>query len=129
MFKEIKYAYQRIKNGYSDRDCWNINYHLAEIIPKMMRKLKGGMGCPSKFYDNNVPVDNCKNWDLVLERIAQGFEAFTEMDNPKYQWKVVEKDGGKVYTKEIDYEKDALLKIKFDEGMKLFAENFMGLWN
>jgi len=35
-----------------------------------------------------------QEWDLVLEKIAQGFEAYLEIDNPKYQWKTVEKDGG-----------------------------------
>ena len=129
MFKEIKYAYQRIRYGFSDQDCWNVNSHLATIIPGMVRKLKGGMGCPSQFFDNTVEIDNCKNWDLVLEKIAQGFEAYLEIDNPKYQWKTVEKDGGKFYTKEPDIKKDALLKEKFDKGFKLLMENFGGLWD
>lgn len=35
--KDIKHAYQRVRYGYSDRDCWNGDNHLARQIAGILR--------------------------------------------------------------------------------------------
>jgi hypothetical protein len=126
MFRRIKYAYQRIKRGYSDEDCWSIDSHLAEIIPPMIRKLKTGFGCPADVWDGEAKNNECHKWYDIIEEIAQGFEAYQELKNYKsYKW--VKEGSG--YTHKFDEEKNKLLTEKYDKGMALFVKHFMDLWD
>jgi hypothetical protein len=36
--QERKYAKQRVKRGWSDRDWWSIDHHIAEILSQTLRK-------------------------------------------------------------------------------------------
>jgi hypothetical protein len=36
--EERKYAKQRIKRGWSDRDWWSIDYHIAQILSETLKK-------------------------------------------------------------------------------------------
>ena len=36
--QERKYAKQRIKRGWSDRDWWSINHHIASILSETLKK-------------------------------------------------------------------------------------------
>jgi hypothetical protein len=40
IFSEIKYCYQRITKGYSDRDLWNMDYWFINTIPNMLKDFK-----------------------------------------------------------------------------------------
>lgn len=42
LFKDIKYKRQRIKKKYSDDMCWDLQYTLLEILPKMLETLRQG---------------------------------------------------------------------------------------
>lgn len=77
-FRGIKYRRQRARRGYSDRDLWDINYYLAEIIPPMMRHLKeNGSGTPTRLKSR-------EEWEEILEDIAKGFDKYIEKDeDPK----------------------------------------------
>lgn len=39
-FKKIKWAYQRVKRGYSDWDLGDMDYWFLETIPKMLKDFK-----------------------------------------------------------------------------------------
>jgi len=88
--REIKWFVQRGYRGYADCDCWNIDNHLADIIPKMLRQLsKYNHGCPDAFTSND-PEFNCDKWDKKLIEMAEGFEAWNSVmdmtnDNPEWQ--------------------------------------------
>jgi hypothetical protein len=81
----IKYAYQRVTRGWSDRDVWSIDIHLANIIPEMLRHLKKTKyGYPSTFLKNFLKNPNCyddedeaiKKWDEVLDTVAYTFDTY-----------------------------------------------------
>ena len=110
---EIKWAWQRVFRGYDDNWHWNLDSRLEWIIPKCVRKMKKGMGCPQNLYDCKNKRNECKNWHDIFEKIAQGFEA-AEKIKTNYLWK------GKRYEK---------LNKKYEEGMKLFTEYFNNLWD
>lgn len=105
-WRELKFKWQRITRGYSDPDWWGMNSHFAEIIPKMVRQMKGGMS-----YPGSAGAKSCKQWDKILENIAVGFEAFMQHDDC------------------LDDEEREILWAKYKKGMKLFAKWFPNLWD
>ncbi len=127
MFREIKYAYQRITRGYSDRDCWDIDHFLSTIIPPMVRKLKIGSGCPSNVFDKEAKNNECHKWYDILEEIAQGFEACEAIKSGKASEWISTESGGLRH--EFNEEKNKQLTIKYERSMELFAKHFMGLWD
>lgn len=56
---------QRLKDGYSDYDTWNIDRWFLTTTPKMLRDIKG-IGAPADLTQ--------EEWDEILETIASEFE-------------------------------------------------------
>lgn len=111
---EIKWAWQRVIRGYDDRWYWNLDNQLQWIIPQCVRWLKKNhSGCPEKLYDKNRKGNECWEWEKILGKIAQGFEALKKIDN-EYLWR------GEKYKK---------LNKEYQEGMKLFMKYFRNLWD
>lgn len=62
-----RHAYQRVTRGYSDRDIWNFDRFLVDIIPPAIRDLK--------HADPGHPIDlDVRQWNDILDQIASGFE-------------------------------------------------------
>jgi hypothetical protein len=118
----------RCRYGYSDQDCWNVNSHLCDIIPPMVRNLKKyNNGCPSDIYDVKRKNNECWKWKEILEEIAQGFEAAQGIERMEYFQFKKNKEGS--YDNWIDKKKQEQLTKKFDKGMMLFVKYFWGLWD
>lgn len=127
IFKEIKWGYQRVKYGYSDRDLWSFDDYLCDIIPPAIRNLKEQVSaCPGDLYDKTIKNDECWKWKEILEEIAQGFEAAKDLTHLKY-FKNVKK--GKYYIRGIDKKRRKMLSKKHDRGMELFHKYFFALWD
>lgn len=129
MFKEIKYFIQRGRRGWSDRDAWDIDQYIAEMIPPMVRRIaKNGMGCPQEFYDNTCKNDECHKWNDTLEEIAQGFEAAVQIKNLSRYCRWLKTPEG-LYDHVYEKGRDKQLAKKFDRGMELFSKYFLNLWD
>lgn len=74
--RKVKWMYQRIKYGFSDRDLWSFDYYLSKVISRGLRQLAvQAHGCPPEFYDKKKKGDECIKWRQLLLTIAEGFEA------------------------------------------------------
>jgi hypothetical protein len=126
---EIKYFIQRGKRGYSNRDLWDVNSYLCEIIPQMIRHLaKNNTGCPSDLWDSKKINNECHKWETILEEIAQGFEAGKEInDSIGCRYRVDVEDNAFVF--KYDKKRATLLTNKFNRGMELFHKYFFSLWD
>ena len=61
LYREAKYFIQRGRRGYSDRDLWNANHHIARTTLTFLDM--GGMhGVPGSFSQDGEP------WEKTLER-------------------------------------------------------------
>jgi hypothetical protein len=61
-FMELKYAYQRVTRGFSDRDWWSLDNHIAEILSKALPKyVKDGHGVSTIYYEEG------ESWDTEIE--------------------------------------------------------------
>ena len=136
IFRKIIWFYQRGRHGWADCDVWNFDYYLADIIIAGVRRLRGGLSCPSEllgkdYFDlkdkkeKRLREDKAhEEWEQILEDIAQGFEAFKEL-GLKTVWYKRLKDG----RQKLDLERERILYKKVKKGLQLFAEWYMALWD
>lgn len=81
---------QRYKRGFSDSDCWGLDYWLCETLPKMvlnLRDMKYGYPAGLKFEEyDNFPED----WKLVeLDKCKKIFEKEDwtfSFEDPMVKW-------------------------------------------
>jgi hypothetical protein len=121
---QIKWGWQRISRGYDDRAVWNLNYHLAKIIPQILKKLKEDkVGIPG-FCFEGLPYEDEntyshseesmkiaeERWDAVLDEIITGFEVYGTL------W-------------ELPYEQEREEYKKVERALDLLKEHFESLWD
>ncbi len=64
---DLKHYYQRAKRGYSYRDCWSLDTHLAEVIV-------GGIGVlREKSHGYPGHLGSMGEWDAILAQMQEGF--------------------------------------------------------
>ena len=125
LMRQIKWAYQRVYRHYDDRVCWSVDYWLDAIMPDILLRLKNTkQGTPIQFYDG-LPHDENYNygdegdkiaqerWSEELEKMIAGFLASKKINDLEY---------------ETDEERE-VLELVFENGMKLFIENYHSLWD
>lgn len=140
----FKHWYQRARYGYSYRDCWSIDYHLSDIIPKMIREMRKDLnGCPGEIVEkwNGGKTDNdmtmaMLEWETVLYKIADAFELEHEiLDGVLYDCKDEESENKmrELMKKEGCFEGCRIMtqeeKDLRDEGWKYFRKYFYNLWD
>src|SRR5579871_6411506 len=58
VYREVKFAYQRVVRGWDDRAVWSIDYWLDDKMPAMLRKLKEDKhGVPMTMFDG-LPLND-----------------------------------------------------------------------
>lgn len=75
LFKDIKYKRQRVKRKYSDDMCWDLQYTLLEILPKMVETLRQGKhGYPEEKFEevDSFPYSWVKTTLKELEKDFDG---------------------------------------------------------
>ena len=122
LFKNIKWYYQRATRGWADCDAWSINGYLNDLLPDIIRSLKGGVGCPGDLYDNTKKNNECWRWEEILESIIQGFIAAKELGELHY---MTYSEKGLI----ADEKKRENLINKYNIGMDLFRKYYMNLWD
>ena len=65
-FRKIKWAYQRAKYGWCDRDLWNLDWTLGNYIASSVNELAN---CTHGYPHGLSPEE----WDRILRRIARNF--------------------------------------------------------
>lgn len=72
-YREVKWFIQRGIRGYSDRDTWNLDYFLADVISKSVSQLqKDGMGYPRDITE--------KEWHNILRKISYAFYFYNKCE-------------------------------------------------
>ena len=73
--RNIKYAYQRVKYGYCDRDVWDIDDWFLDIVPDMLEDLRiTSHGYPSILAESDseetISEEATQKWDDILSEMA-----------------------------------------------------------
>lgn len=119
--RRIKWGFQRVTRGFSDRQLWNIDYELAKwILPRLKAwRAKGPTGFPidlsEKYPDDGTGY---QAWLDVLDKMIFAFNEIVQSDcSPGHRWE----DGS------WKYEEERWKKI--EEGLNLFREYYWNLWD
>jgi hypothetical protein len=125
----FKHWYQRARYGYSYQDCWGIDWHLANIIPKMIRDMKKNI----HGHPGNITMDE---WYDILDTIAKAFELEYELkDSTLFECVDEEHENHmKELMKDKNYFKGCRIMTQEekdirDRGWKYFREYFGNLWD
>ena len=156
VYREAKYAYQRVVRGWDDRAVWSIDYWLDDKMPDMLRRLKETKhGTPFDMFptepeyideDGNANEAGWKianaRWEETLDKMIAGFEASRRVKDltyveelgeyPLHRPKGMPKDEWKALQHERYLKSEELRKRDeaiFKEGMALFAEHYWSLWD
>jgi hypothetical protein len=121
----IKFLFQKITRGYSDRETWDLGWEVANFVSPRIKRLKElNNGIPGTVIDGSHPEGlkedsdeyhdyYKKKWDETLDKIAEAMDIIK--DDDFYDESDV-----------VGYQKKQEAKVK--EGLGLFAEYFQSLW-
>jgi len=140
-FKKIKWAYQRVKRGYSDYDLGDMDIWFLETIPKMLQDFKDkNNAMPTSMFEEYLDAHKDQDdylddeaekmvmdkWNKTLDRMIYCFNEANEDKCSKrneYDYKT-EKEAHLNKEKEITLYREEMLK----EGFELFRKYFHNLW-
>lgn len=109
LFQEAKYFIQRGRRGYSDRDLWNANSHIARTVLAFLAN-GGKAGVPSIFCKEGETWEkSMARWRKVETEIGWLMEDYLEDDLSKW--------GDQNYQK------------RWDRANRLFGKYWMSLWD
>ena len=112
--KPIKFAWQRIRKGYSSYDVWGMDTWFSVVIPDMLEELAdNGRSYPvayTKYNTEDEPHAGFRVWASELKETANIIRGLNKFDkNSKY-----------------DPQKIAENKAK---AFKFLSDNFYSLWD
>ena len=117
--KHIKWYYQRMQYGVSDKDVWSLDYYLAKVIVRGVTELRlTDYGYPSEMADSRVISEGTvgdkkamDGWNIILCKIILGFNHIIRLH-----------DG-------LEIELSRNEKEEFNEAMDLFKKYYFNLWS
>jgi len=155
LFRELKWAAQRVYRGWDDRVIWSIDMYLAKMLPIWLRKQKEQkLGIPPLvLHGDEIDIEESeKAWNDILDKMIEGFEAALCINEGLSVWDELHdeemrrygrlllpwnkedvREMDRLYT-ELDFwrkyqeQRDELM-LKFKRGMTLFTEHFFSLWD
>lgn len=97
----LKYKWQRITRGFSDKELWNLDITIAKFIyPRLERLIDYQHGYPAEFTE--------EEWNEVLKRMIRAFKIISSDDF----W-------------DMDVEK----KCVIESGLDFFRKHYFSLWD
>jgi len=112
--RQLKYFFQRITRGFSDKQCWDLDAIFAKfIIPRLKRMKEVGHSYPISF-------NSYAEWCQIVDEMIWSFEfVLTDYGSNDFYltsrslWETKQKERMK----------------KFNKGMALFAKHYNCLWS
>lgn len=134
---EIRYFFrkigQRITYGFPLEQSWDFHYwHSGVVVPRLKHLRDNLNGHPGKF-------ESLEEWKEVLNKIIWAFENCENEPPPIYsedyscKYEVEKYEGMTSYTPiitgTVDYSPFYEHRTKIEEGLKLFGEYYLDLWD
>lgn len=107
----VLYWFQERFWGFSDKDTWSLDYHLAQVIVPRLKRFKIKM---QKFKGHPCSLDSFEQWMSIIDEMIEGFELIAK--GAKYDLPF-----GKSVINNPKY-------IKMERALDLFREYYFALW-
>lgn len=122
IFRNLKWAYQRVYRGWDDTACWGVDSWLDGIMPDILEQLKKNkQGIPSAYFPENYTGDDPElerlaeeNWNIDLDKMIETFKIGRQLEE---------------LPAELYVENYKKLDEEFEKGMVLFAKRYRNLWD
>lgn len=114
---KIKHCFQKIIKGYSDEELWSLDVTLSRII--------------FKYLDAFIKLDRI-GYPLTLEKNETYVDFNNEYHKIKWETDLIKMKNAFLYIKNgehYDLMEDDIKNKEIEEGLKLFSERFMSLWD
>jgi hypothetical protein len=125
---EIVFAYQRVTRGFSDRDWWSIDSHIANILSQALPKyVKDGHGISSSYLpkgygeSGDSKKDDADFAKAIKKRDAE-YSKYADIFARYY-------NGGIWHNEESAKEFDGITEPEYKAAVAWLAKNFSGLWD
>jgi hypothetical protein len=150
ILRNIRYAYQKIRYGFSGRDLWSLDHTITDfVLPRLIAFRNGGgnssLDAPSgspllEGYTEEQHEEMYEEWLRILDKMILAFE-YHKLDMGDVEGRIdtdkwfVDEPGGRVTFPNQDekweeYKKEAERRDKImSEGFALFAKYYISLWD
>lgn len=109
-YEDMLAFYQRGTRGWADRDTWNMDHYLAEVLPAMLRHLAKTSHSYPPYLEVEGDTTGLDRWKVILEEIALGFDEYNVVKNSDAQYRTA------AYTPAL-------------ECMKKLFDHYLHLWS
>lgn len=127
--RDVKWRWQRSKQGWCEVDWWNMNSYLLKIINNMLYELRTkGHGYPAQY---NSPEE----WYFILDELIYRSYVLGKMDEGEKGFKMPPKSKTIVNLIKLDKEKAKTMKpldcqkAQQEAFFKLFVAHFNDFWD
>lgn len=121
-FRAFRNAWQRATRGYSNSDCWGVDYYLLYLLPSILTTFKKD----NNGYPNSV--GSMEEWDKILDKMIYHFTAAREGYENKYEDKyTISKELRDKWLNE-EHNIQEYKQKHLEEGFRLLTKYFWDIW-
>lgn len=152
IYNPIKWAYQRVKYGWCDRDLWNMDCWFLDVIIPMLKRFKEiKHGYPANMTleqwnsivdemimhfencDENNPINHNEKWDRYFNLMTKDYQNDNTVDNFLDMCNTDPCTVGQQEAKEEWLTREQAIydfrKKEREQAFKMFCEYFESLWD
>lgn len=116
LYLRVKWAWQRVFRGWDDRVIWDVDYHLAKMIPVWIMEIKkfGGIPCQFLYDEEGKAIEEdvaVKQYHGILDQVITGFVCYQHINDMC-----------------VPVGQDKVYQRLYEQGMALFVEHFPSFW-
>lgn len=138
---KVKWKYQKVTRGWSERDIWNLfGFHAKMIHDTLVYYKNNRMGSPVLTDKNNeAPEDwyedeTHEKWDEELDKMIDAFDKAHKIGKNELQFQPLEqwREDHQETLIDIYGEENVLSKEEVEgmfEGMHLYIDHFFAIWD
>lgn len=122
LVSEVIWGFQRATRGYSDKDLWSIDSHIAGILSKSLsRYVEMKNGVSADFLEEGSDYESDEAWNKA--------KALQDAEYKKYSdFFARYAENGLWHSKDAAVELNGVTEEEYDEAMQWLAKRFLTLW-
>lgn len=122
LISEVIWGFQRANRGYSDKDLWSIDSHLADIISKtLLRYVEMKNAVSVEYLKDGADYESSEAWDEAKELQDAEYTKYSKIF-ARYA------ENGLWYSPDAAEAVNGISQEEYDDAMQWLAKRFHTLW-